>query len=225
MRLAVIADVHSNLHALRAVMARIDALGADMTVCAGDIVGYGAQPNQCTYQMRELASAAVAGNHDLSALTRDTTLMNRYAAEAAIWTADKLEKGARQYLSSLRTTAKLQMEGRSMGLFHGSPRDVAEYIYEDAAGDGLVREAGCDIVILGHTHIPFIKRTASGLIVNPGSVGQPRDGNPDASFAVLDPANLSAQVVRVEYDVEAAAESIMSERLPAFLAERLLRGF
>jgi len=223
--IAIISDIHSNLHALEAVLAEIKELDPQMIVCAGDLVGYGAFPNECCRKVEEVAGAGVVGNHDLAALTRDTSYMNPYAKKAAIWTADNLDPESRRYLLSLRTETRVKIQDMRLAMFHGSSRDVSEYVYEEDADDHMVTRAACEILIMGHTHVPYEKRTRSGLIVNPGSVGQPRDGDPQASYAVLDTERLSATIERVEYDIELAAKAITAAGLPRFLAERLAQGF
>jgi putative phosphoesterase len=191
MRLAVVSDIHSNLHALKAVRESIEREGADMVVCAGDIVGYGAFPNECCGIVRDLARFAVLGNHEIAALP----------------------EGARFAAGPVTTAA-----------FHGSPESVDEYIYEDDVGEHLFDRLEESVLILGHTHVPFARRVLEKMVVNPGAVGQPRDGDPRASYAVLDTPRMSFRVRRVEYDIEGAAEAILSAGLPPILAHRLFEG-
>lgn len=224
MRLGLVADIHSNLHALRAVRERLDALGVDAVVCAGDIVGYGAFPNECCAAVSHMADLAVVGNHDLAALTRDMRGLNPYAAAASRWTSDQLGPEASTYLSGLKEKASLETPGRPVAVMHGSPRGAREYVFEDDAADWMLEETGAGLLVLGHTHVPFVARFAEGMVVNPGSVGQPRDGDPRASFAVYDQSSSVCTVVRAVYDVDGAAEAIRAAGLPRILAERLKVG-
>lgn len=224
MRLALIADVHSNLHALESVSEDIAEHSVDRVICAGDVVGYGAFPNECCSKVERLCSLCIAGNHDRAAVSKDTARMNPYAAAAALWTSGKLGDSERRFLSELEPDARSEAEGRSVAVFHGSPTDPNEYVYEDSAGEQMLEETGCELLVLGHTHVPFARRYGTGLVVNPGSVGQPRDGDPRGCFAVVDTRQLSCEIRRFEYAVEEAGDAIVSAGLPRILAERLLIG-
>ncbi len=225
MRLGIISDVHGNLHALRAVLddlARTQE--SDLVVCAGDTVGYGAFPNECCREVKQISKQAVLGNHDRTALDGDTSEMNPYAARAALWTASQLDDASRQWLSSLAEGARFTLEGTRIAMFHGSPDSVDDYLYEEQTNESMLTKNGCGVMILGHTHVPFVKRFGSGIIVNPGSVGQPRDDDARASYALLETRSLACRIVRIDYDFEKAADSIRAAGLPGFLADRLLVG-
>ena len=224
MKLAIISDIHSNLHALEAVKEAIDRAGTDEVVCAGDVVGYGAFPNECCQIVRKLASNTVLGNHDLACLRRDPSRMNPYAAKAILWTADRLNDESQQFIHSLREEHKFAIEGVRFSMFHGSPSSVDEYVFEQDVDESLVEAGGGDVLILGHTHVPLVMRLRTGLFVNPGAVGQPRDGEWKASYAVFDTETRKCEVKREEYDLQAAAEAIRSAGLPGLLAERLFYG-
>lgn len=224
MRIAVIADIHSNLHAFWAVKEEVERADHDAILCAGDIVGYGAYPSECCSEAQQMQVHAVLGNHDLAALTDDVSSMNPYAAAAARWTATRLSKEARTYLVSLRTEKTLQYGDLTIAMFHGSPRSVEEYVYEELVTESLLKASDCEVLILGHTHVPFVKRFKKGLVINPGSVGQPRDGDPRASFAVLDTASMTCAIHRVGYGIDKAAAAIRAAGLPDFLADRLSVG-
>lgn len=223
-RVVIIADVHSNLPALRAVSARIEELNPNLVLCAGDIVGYGASPNECCSIVKDISDLAVYGNHELAALTGDVIWMNPQAARAAIWTKRMLSESSRRYLSQLGLEGRTSCDQRLLAVYHGSVDSALEYVFEEQAEEGLLERALCDILVLGHTHVPYIRKFARGLIVNPGSVGQPRDGDPRASFAVLDTQKLEGTIQRVVYDTYQAWEDVIEAGLPEFLAERLLMG-
>jgi putative phosphoesterase len=224
MRLALISDVHSNLHALETVERAIDIDGIDLIVCAGDIVGYGAFPNECCRIVQHIADQAVLGNHDIAALTRDVTSMNRYASEAAKWTSNKLDTNSKEFLSTLRTAGKFISNGISVAMYHGSPRNVNEYVYEEDLKEGALSSEAAEVIILGHTHIPFARKIGRQLVVNPGAVGQPRDGDRRASYAVLDTTTRECTIKRLDYDMGSAASAIEAAGLPGVLADRLFDG-
>ena len=224
MRLAVISDVHSNLHALREVARAIALEDVDMVVCAGDIVGYCAFPNECCDIIRVLADHAVLGNHDIAAITQVTTSMNPYAAKAAVWTAKNINDDSREFIESLKTESRFDSSGINVAMFHGSPRSVDEYVFEEDVDADLIDSNQVDLMILGHTHVPYCRSFGSRMIVNPGSVGQPRDSDKRASYAIVDTRTAKCVIMRVDYEIESAAEAIESAGLPEMLADRLFLG-
>ena len=224
MIVALLSDIHSNLHALEVVLESIEEYSAELTLCAGDIVGYGAYPNECCVAVEDSGVVSVSGNHDIAALTSRTEGMNTYASAAALWTAEHLDERSVRTLSSLPASIQTEVGGVDVSVYHGSDSDPDEYVHEEEADEGIIARAGSRVVVLGHTHTPFIRRFGRGIVVNPGSVGQPRDGDPRASFAVLDTTDLSCEVQRTAYDVEAASEAILSAGLPLMLAQRLSVG-
>jgi putative phosphoesterase len=223
-RVAVIADIHSNLQALEAVVARIEDLGVEDVLCAGDVVGYGARPNECCAIVERVSGLTVYGNHEIAALTGDIIWMNPHAAKAAVWTSKMLNQASLDFLSQLELEGRLRLDEKLLAMYHGSVDSAVQYVHEDQVDDSLLERAKCDILILGHTHVPYTRRLAKGLVVNPGSVGQPRDRDPRASFAVLDTNGPEAVIERVAYDTSATWKDIMDAGLPEFLAERLLMG-
>ena len=224
MKLAIVADIHSNLQALKAVMDEIERAKVDQVVYAGDIVGYGANPNECCHIVRNTAAYLVLGNHDISALTKDATGMNPYAAVASRWTASTLKEESLEFLRSLEIESKFAAGDMKVAMYHGSVGSATEYVFEDEINEDIVRSSGCDLLILGHTHMPYVKYFGSMMAINPGSVGQPRDGYPRASFAILDTDGRSCLVRRTDYDIGGASEAILAAGLPRLLAERLFHG-
>jgi putative phosphoesterase len=218
------ADVHSNKHALEAVLDDMDRIGVREVLCAGDIVGYGAFPNDCCREVRSRARRTVLGNHDLAALTGDSAGMNPYASAATAWTHGRLTMESKYLLRSLRLSERTTVSGLGIAMFHGSPRSPNDYLYEEQVGEGLLRSVGARLLVLGHTHVPYIVRTEAGVVLNPGSVGQPRDSDPRASYALVDTGSLECRMRRVEYPVEKAAEAITNAGLPKLLADRLHLG-
>jgi Predicted phosphoesterase len=244
MNVAVISDIHANRHALDAVLGAIDEAGVDEIWCLGDAVGYGAYPNECVALLRDRCSVFLLGNHDLAALEQiDIRTFSPSAAISAHWTRECLSEDAVDTLKGLPGTSS-QREG--IGLFHASPRDpVWEYVVDsDLAEDNLSFQQE-RIALIGHSHIALyftrieeMARVSSVLapggtelemksgkwLVNPGSVGQPRDGDPRAAWAELDTASFRTRFHRVEYPVEEAAAAIREAGLPSHLADRLGKG-
>lgn len=240
MRYAILSDIHSNLDALRAVLvdaaSRVDAL-----ICLGDVVGYGPEPEPCLELMAERAVALVAGNHEHGvAGLLDLDWFNPYARAAVAWTQERLDDAHRRYLSGLPLTAGL--EGAT--LVHASPREPEEWEYLVSAEDGFDAFGGFTtrLCFVGHSHRPAVWSLGSGgpdflpggfdveidagrrYIVNVGSVGQPRDRDSRAAYAIWDVAARRITGRRIAYDVAAARRKIVRAGLPAFLADRLAVG-
>lgn len=245
MKVAVVSDIHANLLALEAVLAEIDRDPPDELWCLGDVVGYGAQPNECVRIIADRATVCLAGNHDLAALDAlDISSFSPAAAEAARWTREQLDDGSQEFLTSLEATD----ESREVAIYHGSPRDpIWEYVlWPDQAGECISRQA-TRVAMVGHSHVALCFRAADDgdidatqgaqvaagttldvsdgrWLLNPGSVGQPRDGDPRAAWLVLDTEAWTAAYNRVDYPVDEAAESIINAGLPEHLGRRLVVG-
>jgi predicted phosphodiesterase len=232
MRIAIISDIHSNLEALNSAFEAIDAQRVDDIVCLGDIVGYGSNPNECLSLVRSRCSIILQGNHDSAAV--DLTVANQFTLNAqlsAIWTFGALLPENKEFLRNLP-----QMKPRGDILFsHASPYEPEEWHYVISEFD--TREAfqafSEKICFIGHSHIPVIFSehgkvpaiSRSGrFIVNVGSIGQPRDANPNLSYGLFDTEAWSYQNMRLGYDVDATAEKIRKAGLPRALAERLYQG-
>ena len=242
-RVAVISDVHANLYALEAVLSEIDREAPDAIWCLGDTDGTGPRLNECCTLVRERADLTLVGNHDLVALGEgglDAEDFNPEAAEASRWTHDELTDESKAFLRSLEATA----EADGVQLFHGSPRDpVWDYVISEAVALEAFALTTAPLVLVGHTHAATAlvlndEELTGGLVadgleapiehgrwlLNPGSVGQPRDGNPDASFLLLDLTARTARFRRVAYPVARTQEEIRERGLPDALAERLAHG-
>ena len=245
MRVAVLSDIHSNRQALEAVLAAVEQAGVDQAWCLGDMVGYGADPDACTALVRERCDTCLVGNHDLAVLgALDISTFSEAAAAAVEWTRENVAEETLSFLAELEPTASQA----GVGLFHASPRDpVWEYVISSDQA-----EAGFDaqeerVGLIGHSHIAlFFCRAQDGRpgyaqgaqadggleieipdgewLLNPGSVGQPRDGDPRAAWLELDTEVWTARWHRVEYDIAAAATAIRAAGLPPALADRLEVG-
>lgn len=242
MRYAIVSDVHANLEALEVVLADIAGRRPDAVVCLGDFVGYGPDPVPVVDQLRSRLVGAVAGNHDLAALGRlDISTFNSLAQAAIVWTRDQLTDPVRRFLDALPRT--ITPDG--FLAVHGSVRDpVEEYIFDQETARASFDAAAFSLCLVGHTHVPavFVRvgEAVTGepllpdqtlelhpdrrYIVNVGSVGQPRDGDPRAAYLWLDADARTATLVRLPYPVEKTQEKMMAVGLPPMLAERLAYG-
>ncbi len=227
-KVCVLSDIHSNLDAFQAVLK--DMPKVDSIICAGDFVGYGAEPNEVVKLARSKDMRAVLGNHDYGATARDKSGFNPIAAQALLWTSEKLDKDNAKYLRGLPEQLNMTLGEKKVFVVHGSPRDpLFEYVFPDVSNQELfqlTRDVAADVVILGHTHAPMTHIIQGKLVVNPGSVGQPRDRDPRASYAILD-IKEEVEVIqrRVEYDIEKTAKKIKSAGLPSEFATRLFFGW
>ncbi|HEX4109226.1 MAG TPA: metallophosphoesterase family protein [Solirubrobacteraceae bacterium] len=242
MKVAVISDIHANRHALEAVLEDIAGSDADSIWCLGDLVGYGADPDACVELTRQHAQICLAGNHDL-AVTGEIPLgeFSRGASLAAQWTQQVMQQENLRFLSSLSP----QATGEAVGLYHASPRDpVWEYVLSALLAELCLDEQSHRVCLVGHSHVAlsFVRRdgelatgepqrggvvldlSQSEWLLNPGSVGQPRDSDPRAAWMLLDLDDWRATYRRVEYDIEGAAAAIRAARLPDSLADRLHYG-
>ena len=242
MRVAVVSDIHGNRHAFEAVLADIAATGADELWCLGDLVGYGADPDASCELAREHAAVCLCGNHDL-AVTGELSLeeFSPGARIAAEWTQSVIQAENMDYLKSLEPAGHVE----GIGLYHASPRDpVWEYVLSALLAEMCLDAAPERIALIGHSHVAlsFVRREgeiATGerriggesadlavgeWLLNPGSVGQPRDSDPRAAWLLLDTSEATATWKRIEYDVAGAAAAIRHVRLPDSLAERLEYG-
>jgi len=222
--LAIISDIHSNLPALEVVLEQIAKEGVDQIICAGDIVGYGPFPNEVIERLKKIEITSIQGNHDRAVLSHDSSNMNIQAQDAVWWTIENLKQEGHDYLARLSARKSFDWNGLSIAIFHGSPRNDDEYIPEEGADEELLELAKSDFLVLGHTHVPFVRSLDKGTIVNPGSIGQPRDGDPRASMTIYDHRLRRFEVKRLAYDIDAVAEVMRSSGLPSFLSLRLYSG-
>ena len=250
MRCAVLSDIHSNLEALTAVLDALTPERIDRYLCLGDIVGYGAEPGACLARLEACGAVIVGGNHDLACVGKfDLGWFNEAARSAVLWTRDQLSCTELDALRRLPLTATVE----PCTLVHGTLRHPERFEYLVEAGQALDTLAACRTLmcLVGHTHLPFFleydrrRRRITRLLtragdlteipftddadamrylVNPGSVGQPRDGDPRASCAVLDTDRHEVSIRRIPYDVAAAQRTIRQAGLPEFLADRLAVG-
>lgn len=224
--IGILSDTHSNLEALKAVLPELHQ--CDLVLNAGDLVGYGPDPNEVIRLTKKFDIVSVQGNHDYSVAYKDFSGFNAAAEKSAEWTYNNTEQKNHIYLKILTPNIRLQHSGLEIFMVHGSPRDyLNEYVYPNTPLTELKQLAkgtSCDILIMGHTHMPFIKRVGRTLIINPGSVGQPMDGDNRASFALFDPITKKAEIKRMEYNLKETQRKIMAAGLPTENTERLESG-
>ena len=227
-RLIVVSDIHSNHTALKQVLE--DAGDFDAAICAGDIIGYGPEPRECIDTLKLHDFKCVKGNHDQAAVTADTTRLNPLAAEALTINRSLLEPKHMSWLGRLGANLTYDHANVKISVFHGSPQfPTDEYVYPSEAqrrAEEFLGATGADLLVLGHTHIPFVHLLEGRALMNPGSVGQPRDGDPRASYAIVDITEGGVEVShrRVEYGIDETASRMRELRLPASLADRLYVG-
>ncbi|MGD0196769.1 MAG: metallophosphoesterase family protein [Solirubrobacteraceae bacterium] len=243
MRVAIISDIHGNRHAFEAVLTDIAESSIEEVWCLGDLVGYGADPDACVSLAREHASACLAGNHDL-AVTGEVSLadFSRPAAAAVHWTQRTIKPETREFLMTLRPAG----DRYAVGLYHGSPREpVWEYVLSSGLAERCLDTQSNRVCLVGHSHVAlsFERQVGAAAVtgewrdggselaigagewlLNPGSVGQPRDGDPRAAWMLLDLDANTAGYRRCEYDITGAADAIRAAELPVSLAERLEYG-
>ena len=225
MMVALISDVHANLVALAAVLDDMNGRGIERIISAGDVVGYYPYPNETVALFRERGVLSIQGNHDRAVVTANGSAFNPAASNAVTWTASQLSATSLDYLRQLPRHLSLRVGGVRIAVFHGMPTDDDRYLYEEECYENLLALSKSDVLVLGHTHVPFIKRYPSGTIINPGSVGQPRDGDPEASYAIFDTSTRKAANRRVAYDIDEVASRTRAAGLPGMLADRLSLGY
>jgi putative phosphoesterase len=218
MRVAVLSDVHGNAVALEAVLE--DMPRVDGVLCTGDVVGYGPSPAACVRLLRREGATCVLGNHD-RAVVRDTAFRFNDMAQAGVaYARDALGDGEIEWLAGL-PSERLAAGGR-VKLVHGHPDDPDHYTRRSEFSPALLEDE--DVLVMGHTHVQHHAVYDDGVVMNPGSVGQPRDGDPRAAYAILDLQALSVDERRVEYDVDAVQDAIADTDLPGRIGSRLERG-
>jgi len=246
LRYAIISDIHSNLAALQAVLTTIEQEEIDKIVCLGDIVGYGPYPNECIELVQQYCEIILTGNHDFACINESELFyFNQYAAKAIEWTVTVLSKEYLEYFAKLPFIGKIE----NYYLVHSSPFEPQSWNYilsrDDAEFNFSKFDETDQICFIGHSHHPIIyiedsennrpktnQKTGNRIdlepnkryIINVGSVGQPRDGNPDSAFGIIDTNNQVYELKRVRYDVNKTFQQMVSVGLPQFLADRLLIG-
>lgn len=220
MRIGLIADVHANVVALQAVLE--DMGQVDIILCAGDIVGYNPYPNETVKLLKKYKVKCVRGNCDNAVITGDTTWFNPVANQTIKWTISHLTRESMRFLETL--PAHIDLNG--LTVTHGGPNRLSELVYEND------HERFCrafdpfevSVVVFGHTHMPLEEVCGDKIILNPGSVGQPRDGDPRACYGIYDSETRKFEIRRVAYDYKKVQDAIKEAGLPQLMADRLAYG-
>ena len=244
MKVAFVSDMHGNLEALTTVLQDINSSSdINFICCTGDVVGYYPHPLECIDIVRKQCKHVIKGNHDEVVtdknFDRQKSWFNPIAAEALTWTREKLLKADSathfHYLESLPVSKEIIIENRKVLLAHGTPENKWDYFLYPFWLDEPPPEQKIilgkwlkkwDLVVIGHTHQPFIYKYRKKVVLNPGSVGQPRDGNPKASYAIVDisTSKIDAKIIRLDYDIKETCNALLEAGLHEYLCERLLTG-
>lgn len=240
-RLAIFSDVHSNLPAMEATAKAIRAGGYDAAYCLGDLGGYASEPNEVQQLVETMGCPVVLGNYDEGVGFNLADCGCHYIKPFDIemsnisfkWTCEHTREENKTRLRAFPREIRLDVEGRRILLCHGSPASTTEYLFENRS-DGYLRQftpggkhdARADVIVFGHTHVPYHRQVNGVDFVNTGSVGRPKDGDPRAGYCVLtvDGGNIEAQQVRVDYDVELTCARLTTAGLPIYFAEYLRKG-
>jgi putative phosphoesterase len=231
----VITDIHGNLAALEATLEWIDGEGIERIYCGGDLVGYGAYPNEVCSLIEHRGIPTIYGNYDY-AIARDmddcgcayvTEHDRELGQQSVAWTLEHTDQPAKDFMRELPFDLRFQVGSIDVHLVHGSPRKVNEYLFEDKPASLYVRLAAAEpaqALVFGHTHKPWVHEFGGVLFVNCGSVGKPKDGDARAGFAILEDVGgrLDVTIQRVEYDAETAARDVAAAGLPSEYADKLL---
>ena len=238
MKIAVISDIHANLEALKTVLNYLHSNKISEIICLGDVVGYGPRPNECTELVKLHCKECLMGNHDHTAIgLTDIHYFNKYAKEAILWTRRQLSHYNKAFLDNLPFT----YEKENLLFVHSSPLEPKEwhYIFTDNEARQNFDYVDHRLIFIGHSHIPIIFSQQNGsfmedqiqlnlkkdrYIVNVGSVGQPRDGDPRSSFVIYNDQEDTLEYVRLQYPIEITSQEIVDQNLPRFLAMRLFAG-
>jgi putative phosphoesterase len=234
---AVITDIHGNLRALEAALARIEELGIERVFCGGDLVGYGPHPSEVCALIAQRGIPTIYGNYDY-AIARDledcgcayVTPHDRGLGQHSVaWTLAHTSREAKELMRELPFDLRFRVGEIGVHLVHGSPRKVNEYLFEDKPARLYERLASAEsdpLLVFGHTHKPWVHEYGGVLFVNCGSVGKPKDGDPRGAFAVLRPSanSVAVSIERVDYDAAAEAAEVRDVGLPGELADTLLTG-
>lgn len=228
MKIGFISDIHSNLHALKEVFKKIDSMNIDKLYCCGDTLGYYAFPRECLSFLKDYNVESVLGNHDLAVLEGKTSWFKELGSAGIDFSRKKLDEKDMDFLKKTPYKILINHDGVSFYICHGSPRDnLFEYIQPFTPDETLKKMAkgvAADVIVCGHTHVQMEADVDSQLFLNPGSVGQPRDGISKACFMVFDTENSKASWYRVSYDIKSAAKAVIENKLPCALADRLYDG-
>lgn len=234
MKIALISDIHGNLHALKTVLEHIESSGVDTILCAGDLIGYGAYPNEVLSLLREKSIPCVQGNYDFAAAHGHRTVSQKPSSprnellkrEALWWATQQLTPASRQHLKMLPFADQHRFGNVKINMLHASLNNLEDFLTPETPQDllELCTRFDGDVFVLGHTHLPFHLQLDGKHFINPGSVGRPLDLDPRASFAVLDLKTLKSNFYRVDYPVQEACAAIVERGMSQDIARLVRHG-
>ncbi len=226
MKIAVISDIHGNIYALDEILKDIKKQKVNFTICLGDLVGYGCNPNEVIERIRNEKILCIKGNYDASVVDKDYTFIreNKINSFSLPWAVKTVTDENREFLKELPKTIVLEFNNKKIQFVHGSPRKINEYLTEDYEKiNEIIDDFNYDVLVCAHTHIPYIKKISTKLIINDGSVGKPKNGTPHGTYAILDisPEDFNAQINIVPYDYE----KIMTKMKKLDFPEKLIQSY
>lgn len=230
MRLAIISDIHGNLYSLMKVLEDIDSEHVDSIICLGDLVGYGPHPNEVIALIKRKNILCIKGNYDAAVVNNSFEFIRRTAINdfSLSWTVEELRASNRFYLESLPSEISLSVCDKKIKFVHGSPRMINEYLDNNSPElEKVLNEIEEDILVCGHTHIPYFKEIGNKMIINDGSVGKPKNGTPHATYTILDIFNGATPKVNirtVEYDYMKIVKDMQMKNFPSLLVASYQSG-
>jgi len=231
-KIAVISDIHGKIYALETILKDIEKQrGISEILCLGDVVGYYPYPNECIELIKEHCSITLMGNHDAGVIGYEPAFyFNPVAYEMILWTKKELSEKNMDWLTQLPKMRIIERDGKSIYMVHGTPFKIFDYFEAHSENswmellDRAFKKTLTDILLVGHTHIPVLRTFNEHLFLNPGSVGQPRNGKPGAYYAILTPKKMKAKLIRLDYDYRPLQKDMEKLKLPISLSERLALG-
>lgn len=236
MKLAIFSDVHANIAALEEVVVNIEGKNVEQIICAGDLVGYAPFPNEVIDLMKLKHIPCVMGNYDdgvgnqrlVCGCDYKDEHAQRLGEQSIVWSKENTSEENKDYLRNLPHEIRLEIGNKKILVVHGSPKRLNEYLHKDISDDyleALLNEEEVDVLICGHTHVPYHKELKSGHVINVGSVGKPKHGNPSAVYALVEVnEKVNVEFIEVTYDVESTALAIENSALPNEFANILRSG-
>ncbi|MDO4535982.1 MAG: metallophosphoesterase family protein [Clostridium perfringens] len=226
MKIAVISDIHGNIYALDEVLKDIKKQNVNFTICLGDLVGYGCNPNEVIERIKEEKIPCIKGNYDASVVDKDYTFIreNEINSFSLPWAIKTVTDENINFLKELPKTIVLEFNNKKIQFVHGSPRKINEYLTEDYEKiNEIIDNFNYDILVCAHTHIPYVKTIDTKLIINDGSVGKPKNGTPNGTYAILNisPDDFNAEINVVQYNYE----KIMSKMRNLDFPEKLIKSY
>jgi putative phosphoesterase len=219
MKIGILSDVHANVYALKTVLEQLKREGIEIILHAGDLVGYNPTPAAVITTFQAEGISTIQGNHDAAVVGNWTENSSELMDRSTQWTRNQLDETDLLYLQNLPESMTVEYDGITIHIVHGSPQSQGEYIYPDDITETLIGDE--DVLVFGHTHYPIVSSLSTGLLINPGSVGQPRDSNLDPSFAILDTDTLPVSLQRVSYSRDIVQRKIKKSDLPTEISKHI----